>query len=79
MKDLTKQEALIIEQFLEPYRETLEQILISNDVENEAQKMAYIDWSVDLIMEHLGFTEEQAKALLGNLEKEYKLNQLKDE
>lgn len=79
MKDLTKQELVIIEQFLEPYRETLEEILASNDVESEAQKQAWIDWSTDLIVEQLGFTEEQAKELLSNLEKEYKLNQLKDE
>jgi len=79
MKELSREESLIIKQFLEPYKETLEEILISNDTKGEAQRAAYTDWAVDLIMSHLGFTEEQSKTLLNNLEEEYKLNQIKHE
>jgi hypothetical protein len=79
MKDLSKEELEIIEQFLEPYRYILEEVLASADVEDEAQKQAWRDWAEDEIVDVLSFTPQQAKVLISRLEKEYKFkNKLND-
>lgn len=79
MKDLNREELEIIEQFLEPYRFILEEVLASADVQSEAQKQAWRDWAEDEIVDVLSFTPQQAKVLISRLEKEYKFKNKPDD
>lgn len=74
MKEVTK--AIIIEKFIEPYRDTLEEVLSSIDVNNIAELIAWQDWAEDLIEEHLHFTKEQSKALVLELKQEFRTKPL---
>lgn len=79
MKDLTKETHEVIDEAVEYYKDTLEEIFICKDIKSEAERIAWLDWSCDLLVERHNFSFEQAKTLVIGLEEEYKLNKRKDD
>jgi len=72
MKGLSKEEIALVEEYIEPYRDVLEDLLSSKECKNEAELVAWEDFSVDLLIEKLSFTPEKAKEIVKNLEAYYK-------
>lgn len=72
MKELSKKDFDVIEEFIEPYREVLEEILLASDVHSKAQHQAWEDWSIELLIDTLGITPKAAKEWIVKLENYYK-------
>lgn len=73
MRELNKRDFKVIENFIEPYREILEEVLTASDVESEAQKQAWKDWAVEKLVDECSLTEQLAKVWINKLESYYKI------
>jgi hypothetical protein len=72
MRELSKEDFKIVEEFMEPYRDILEDVLTSSDIESEAQKQAWEDWAIEKLMDELLLTEDLAKLWINKLEQFYR-------
>lgn len=72
MRGLNKKDFKVIEDFLEPYRDILEEVLTSSDVESEAQRQAFRDWAIEKLVNEVCLTEQMAKVWINRLESYYK-------
>lgn len=72
MRELNKKDFRVIEMFLEPYKEILEEVLTASDVDNDAEKQAFRDWAVEKLVDELSLTEQLAKVWVNKLESFYK-------
>jgi len=79
MKGLSKEEIALVEEYIEPYRDILEDLLTSKECRNAAEQAAWEDFSVDLLVEKLSFTLERAKEIVSNMELYYKTKNKTDE
>lgn len=73
MRELNKRDFKVIENFIEPYREILEEVLTASDVESDAQKQAWKDWAVEKLVDECSLTEQLAKVWINKLESYYKI------
>ena len=79
MKDLNRADFELIEEFIEPYRDILEDVLSSNDSHNEAERQAWRDWAEEQLTDNLLFSKKIAQEFIFKLESHYKLkNQQND-
>jgi hypothetical protein len=72
MKELGKGELKLVESFIEPYRDILEDVLTSMDIHSVAEQQAWKDWAVDEIMFKLDFDRNKAINIIDKLESYYK-------
>ena len=72
MKELTKEDFQLIEEFIEPYVDVMENILSSNDPHNAAERQAWKDWAEEQLMNNLLFPKEIAQEIIFKLESHYK-------
>lgn len=73
MKGLSKEEIALVEEYIEPYRDVLEDLLSAKECRNKAEQMAWEDFSVDVLVEKLSFTVEKAREIVMSMELYYKL------
>lgn len=69
---LSREDIRIVEDFMEPYKDLLEDVLTSSDVESEAQRQAWKDWAVEKLMNELCLTDNLARIWVDKLECYYK-------
>ena len=72
MRELNKEDIKIVEDFMEPYRDILEDVLTASDVESEAQRQAWKDWAVEKLINDLYLTDTLARIWIDKLEWYYK-------
>jgi len=73
MKDLGKEDFQLVEQFIEPFKELLEDIISAKDFCSEVEEAAWMDWSVDKLIEEFSVTRDRAVEIVTNIELYYKL------
>lgn len=71
MKNLSKEDLIILEEFLEPYKNTLEAILSFTDTKSDAELQAWRDWALDEMVDKLALTPVGAKLLINKLESKH--------
>ena len=78
MKNLTKEDLIILEEFLEPYKNTLEAILSFTDTKSDAELQAWRDWALDEMVDKLSLTPLGADMLIKRFEANYSLKNKTD-
>lgn len=79
MKGLSKEEIALVEEYIEPYRDVLEDLLTAKECKNEAEQLAWEDFSIDVLVEKLSFTTEKAREIVMSMELYYKSKTITDE
>lgn len=74
MRELTKQDIKIVEEFMKPYKDILEDVLVASDTETSAQHQAWRDWAIEKLVDDLSLTYQQAKLWVTELEDYGKIN-----
>lgn len=73
MRELSKKDFRVIESFISNYTEILKEILAASDVDTEAQHQAWIDWSIEKLVEEGELTNQVAKVWMSRIESYYKV------
>lgn len=68
MRELTKEDIRIVDEFIKPYKDVLEDLMVISDTQTPAQQQAWRDYAVEKLVDELSLSYQQAKVWVRDLE-----------